>query len=175
MRFQRHQRSKDWRVSGKTDYRKDWRLKLRHLQSIKALCGNVQTVKTLVFISDIHAIGDADSVSEHCEPWRPVATGNRNINLLSPEWNMAMKRMNLRKTLSAAALIGAMIVTTTALAQPSQGGNGPGYGMMGGNGPGWMDGYGFGGMGGYGGIWGPILLVIVIAGLVAWVVSQNRK
>lgn len=88
---------------------------------------------------------------------------------------MAMKRMNLRKTLSAAALIGAMIVTTTALAQPSQGGNGPGYGMMGGNGPGWMDGYGFGGMGGYGGIWGPILLVIVIAGLVAWVVSQNRK
>jgi len=86
-----------------------------------------------------------------------------------------MKRMNLRKNLSAAALIGATIVTTTALAQPSQGGNGPGYGMMGGNGPGWMDGYGFGGMGGYGGMWLPILVVIAVAGLVAWIVSQKRK
>ena len=86
-----------------------------------------------------------------------------------------MKRMNLRKNLSAAALIGATIVTTTALAQPSQGGNGPGSGMMGGNGPGWMDGYGFGGMGGYGGMWLPIVVVIAVAGLVAWIVSQKRK
>lgn len=86
-----------------------------------------------------------------------------------------MKRMNLRKNLSAAALIGAMIVTTTALAQPSQGGSGPGNGMMGGNGTGWMDGYGFGGMGGYGGVWLPILVVIAVAGLVAWVVSQKKK
>jgi len=28
-------------------------------------------------------------------------------------------------------------------------------------------------MGGYGGIWGPILLVIVIAGVVAWVVKRK--
>ncbi len=39
-----------------------------------------------------------------------------------------MKRMNLRKTLSGAALIGAMIVGTTALADPPQGGYGPDYG-----------------------------------------------
>ena len=86
-----------------------------------------------------------------------------------------MKRMTIRQTLSAAALTGAMIVTTTALAQPSQGGNGPGYGMMGGDGPGWMSGYGFGWMGGYGGIWLPILVVILAAGVVAWVVNQKKK
>ena len=52
-----------------------------------------------------------------------------------------MKRMNLRKTLSGAALIGAMIVgTTAALADPLQGGYGPGYGM----GPGMMGNYGQG-------------------------------
>ena len=51
-----------------------------------------------------------------------------------------MKRMNLRKTLSGAALIGAMIVGTTALADPLQGGYGPGYGM----GPGMMGNYGQG-------------------------------
>lgn len=38
-----------------------------------------------------------------------------------------------------------------------------------------MDGGGMGGwMGGYGGVWEPILLVIVV-GLVAWVVMQKRK
>ena len=36
-----------------------------------------------------------------------------------------MKRMNLRKTLSAAVLIGAMIVAASALADPPQGGYGP--------------------------------------------------
>lgn len=81
-----------------------------------------------------------------------------------------MKHMNLRNTLSAVALIGATIVTTTVLAQPSQGGNGPGYGMGG-----MMDGYGFGWMGGYGGIGMPILLVVVVAGLVAWIVKQKGK
>ena len=30
-------------------------------------------------------------------------------------------------------------------------------------------------MGGYGGIWMPALLVIVVVGLVAWVVTQNKK
>jgi len=40
-------------------------------------------------------------------------------------------------------------------------------------GGGWMNGYG--GMGGYGGIWVPTLLVILVVGLVAWVVTQKRK
>lgn len=78
-----------------------------------------------------------------------------------------MKYMNFHNAMNAAALIGAIIVTSTALAQPAQGGNGPGYGMMGGYGAGWM--------GGYGGIWLPILLVVVVAGLVAWIVKQKGK
>jgi hypothetical protein len=90
-----------------------------------------------------------------------------------------MKHMILRNILGAASLIGATIVTTAALAQPGQGGNGPGYGMgpgmMGGNGPGWMGGYGSGWMGGYGGMWLPILVVIVVAGLVVWIVKQKGK
>ena len=76
-----------------------------------------------------------------------------------------MKRMNLRRTLGAAALIGGTIVAASALAQ-SQGGYGGG--MMGGYGAGWMG-------GGYGGIWLPVLLVVAVAGLVAWVVAQKKK
>ena len=76
-----------------------------------------------------------------------------------------MKRMNLRRTLSAAALLGGTIVAAGALAQTPQGANSPGT----------MSGYGFGWMGGYGGIWMPLLLVIVVAGLVAWFVTQKRK
>ena len=34
---------------------------------------------------------------------------------------------------------------------------------------------GYGAIGAYGGIWVPTLLVIVVVGLVAWVVAQNRK
>lgn len=101
------------------------------------------------------------------------------MNLSNPKWNLDMKHMNLRKTLNAAALIGVTIVTTRALADPTQGGNRPGYGigsgMMGGNGFGWMGGYGSGWMGGYGGIWLPILLVIVVAGLAAWIFEQRSK
>jgi len=83
-----------------------------------------------------------------------------------------MKRMNLSKNLSAAALIGGTIVAASALAQ-SQGGYGPGNDMGSG---GMMGGYGFNWMGGgYGGIWLPVLLVIVVAGLVAWIVAQKRK
>ncbi|MBE0614621.1 MAG: hypothetical protein IH604_13205 [Burkholderiales bacterium] len=83
-----------------------------------------------------------------------------------------MKRMILRKILSATAVIGGTIVATSVLAQ-SQGGYGPGNGMGsgmmgGGYGGGWM-------AGGYGGIWLPVLLVVVIAGLVAWIVSQKKK
>ena len=83
---------------------------------------------------------------------------------------IAMKHMSLRKTLSAAVLIGGTIVTASALADPPQGAYGPGSGMMGGYGAGWM--------GGYGGIWVPIFLiavVAVVAGLVAWIVAQKRK
>ncbi len=79
-----------------------------------------------------------------------------------------MKRMNLKSALSTALLICGSIVTTSALAQ-SQGGYGMGSGGM-------MDGYGGGWMGGgYGGILLPLLLVIVVAGLVAWIVSQKGK
>ena len=83
-----------------------------------------------------------------------------------------MNRTNLRNTFSTAALIGGTIMTTNVLAQ-AQGGSGPGSGMMGGSGSNWMGSYGAG-MGGYGGWW-PILLVLVIAGLVVWVVTQKRK
>jgi uncharacterized membrane protein len=74
-----------------------------------------------------------------------------------------MKRIDLRKTLSAAALSGGPVVATSALAQ-SQGG----YGMMGSYGAGWMDGGGYGGM-------LLLLLVVVVAGLVAWIVAQKKK
>ncbi|MFY9328401.1 MAG: hypothetical protein WAO76_10340 [Georgfuchsia sp.] len=80
-----------------------------------------------------------------------------------------MKRMNIRKTLNAVALPGGTIIASSALAQTQGGsGYGMGSGMMGGYGAGWMD-------GGYGGIWGLVLLVIVVAGLVAWAVAQKRK
>lgn len=69
-----------------------------------------------------------------------------------------MKPTNLRKTLTAAALIGAAALGTVAVADP-QGGYGPGYGpgMMGGYGPGYGMGPGMmGGYGpGYGGGYGP--------------------
>ncbi|MGA9992038.1 MAG: hypothetical protein WBP86_06860 [Thiobacillaceae bacterium] len=90
-----------------------------------------------------------------------------------------MKRMNLRKNLNAAALIGGTIVAASALADTQQGGSGygmgSGSGMMGGNGSGWMGGFGSGSMGGYGGIWLPILLVAVIAGLVVWIIAKKKK
>jgi hypothetical protein len=35
--------------------------------------------------------------------------------------------------------------------------------------------WGVGWMGGYGGIWMPILLVVVVVGLVAWVVKRGDK
>lgn len=33
----------------------------------------------------------------------------------------------------------------------------------------------YGWMNGYGGPWGPILLVIVVAGVVAWIAMRGRK
>lgn len=84
-----------------------------------------------------------------------------------------MKHWNICRTLCFAALTSGLVVASGAIAQPSQGGPGQsGYGM----GPGMMGSYyGFGWMGGYGGIWAPILLVIVVAGAVAWVVARNKK
>lgn len=80
-----------------------------------------------------------------------------------------MKRMNLESALSAILSICGPIMATSALAQ-SQGGHGMGSGGM-------MDGYATGWMGtdGYGGLLLPILLVVVIAGLVAWIVARNKK
>lgn len=75
-----------------------------------------------------------------------------------------MKRMNLRKHLNAAVWIGGMIVTASALADTQQGGDGAGM----------MSSYGTGWMGGYGGIWVPILLVAVVAGLVGWIVAHKE-
>jgi len=109
-----------------------------------------------------------------------------------------------KKVLAMLTVLFFVILTTAAFAQstvPSDEGTraGPGMmysqsqgqgqgqdaygpGMMGGQGqgqgtygPGMMYGYGAGWMGGYGGIWVAILLVILVAGLVAWFVKQKGK
>ncbi|MGB8436379.1 MAG: Spy/CpxP family protein refolding chaperone [Burkholderiales bacterium] len=59
-----------------------------------------------------------------------------------------MKRMNFRKAMGAAVLIGATIMAADAMADPPQAAYGPGYGMMGGYGPG--HGMSPGMMGGFG-------------------------
>ena len=51
-----------------------------------------------------------------------------------------MKRMNLRKTLTAGILVGATAVAASAVEHPPQGNFGSDYGM----GPGMMGGYGMG-------------------------------
>lgn len=35
--------------------------------------------------------------------------------------------------------------------------------------------WGSGWMGGYGGIWTPVLLVVVLAGVIAWIVNRKDK
>ena len=55
------------------------------------------------------------------------------------------------------------MAATSALAQ-SEGS----YGMMGGHGNGWMG-------GGYGGFLLPVFLVVVVAGVVAWIIVKKRK
>ncbi len=60
-----------------------------------------------------------------------------------------------------------LLVTGVAFAQNANMMNG-GTGSDGG-----MNGYGA--MGGYGVVWVPTLLVILVVGLVAWVVTQKRK
>ena len=54
-----------------------------------------------------------------------------------------------------------LLVTGAALAQNGNMMNGGGWGM------GWM--------GGYGGIWGPILLVVVVVGVVALIMQRKGK
>ena len=62
-----------------------------------------------------------------------------------------MRRMNVRKALAVAALIGTSLISATALADPQHGDHGPGHGM----GPGMMSGYGPSGDYGPGGAYGP--------------------
>jgi uncharacterized membrane protein len=66
------------------------------------------------------------------------------------------------KTLLAMAVgTVALLATDVALAQNGNMMNGGGWGM------GWM--------GGYGGVWGPILLVIVIVGAVVLIMQRKAK
>ncbi|MEO8654277.1 MAG: hypothetical protein ABI409_09150 [Ramlibacter sp.] len=66
------------------------------------------------------------------------------------------------KTISA-FIVGAIALLTSGFAL-AQAGN-----MM--NGGTWGSGW----MGGYGGVWTPILLVVVIVGVIAWIVTRGRK
>ena len=83
------------------------------------------------------------------------------------EWSSVMKRMNLRNALSVALVIGGPIAAANAFADTPQGGYGMGSRMM--------DGYGTGWMGGHGGMWMPILVVIVIVALVVWIIARKKK
>jgi len=66
------------------------------------------------------------------------------------------------KTLLARAIVTLPLLTSgVALAQAGNMMNGSGWGM------GWM--------GGYGGIWGPLLLVVVVVGVVALVMQRKGK
>jgi hypothetical protein len=67
------------------------------------------------------------------------------------------------KTLIAIA-VGAAPLWVSGVALAQTGSMMDGYGMSGG---GWM--------GGYGGLWGPALLVVVVAAVVVWVVKQKGK
>ena len=67
----------------------------------------------------------------------------------------------MKTWLATAVGTGSMLTTGVSLAQSGN--------MM--NGGTW----GFGWMGGYGGVWMPILLVIVVVGLVVWVVNNKGK
>jgi hypothetical protein len=94
-----------------------------------------------------------------------IVAGDGTAQLFRPEWILAMKRMNLRKNLNTIVLIAGTIMAASALADTQQGGDGTGM----------MSGYDTGWIGGYGGIWVPILLVAVVAGLVGWIVAKTGK
>lgn len=78
-----------------------------------------------------------------------------------------MTHINYRKALNGALSISGATIGAVARGDTSRGSDVMSPGMMGGNGYGWM--------GGYGGIWLPILLVIVIVVLVAWIITQKKK
>lgn len=92
-----------------------------------------------------------------------------------------------KKVLAIFAILFLLVLTTSAFAQssaPSDEGTRAGPGMMyqqsqgqgqDAYGPGMMYGYGAGWMGGNGGTWVAILLVILGAGLVAWIVKRKRQ
>ena len=67
----------------------------------------------------------------------------------------------MKTLLATAVATGSMLTTGVSWAQSGN--------MM--NGGAW----GVGSMGGYGGLWMPILLVIVVVGLVVWIVKQKNK
>jgi hypothetical protein len=75
-----------------------------------------------------------------------------------------MRRTDVRRIFNASVSIGALTLMGCAGSNGSQGGFGGGM-MGGGNGHGWMGGYG-----------GPSLLVVIlVAGLVAWFVARGRN
>jgi len=93
-----------------------------------------------------------------------IVAGDGTTQLINLERSLAMKHLSLRKNLSTTVLLAGTIMAASALADTHEGGSG----MMGSYSTIWMG-------GGYGGIWVPILLVAVVAGLVGWVVAQKRK
>ena len=64
-----------------------------------------------------------------------------------------------------AMVVGATPLWVSSVALAQTGSMMDGYGGM--SGSGWM--------GGYGGLWGPALLVVVVAAVVVWVVKQKGK
>lgn len=77
-----------------------------------------------------------------------------------------MKHIDIRSMFGATVAAGGLSLSAcTGVTQPHGGHDG---GMMGG-----MNGYGW--MGGYGGPWVLILLVVVVAGLVAWIIARGRN
>jgi len=76
-----------------------------------------------------------------------------------------MKHTDTRRIFSATVSIGVLAVVGGTEAVGAQGGSGGG--MMGGS-------YGNGWMGGYGGP-GMLVLIVLVAGLVAWLVARGRN
>ena len=72
----------------------------------------------------------------------------------------------MKNQISIAIATASLLTTGAASAQNGNMMNGGNWGgnWMGGT---WMD--------GYGGIWTVVLMVVVVAAIVAWIVSQNRK
>jgi hypothetical protein len=76
-----------------------------------------------------------------------------------------MKHTDIRRIIGATVSTGGLSLAGCVGANNQQGGSGGG--MMGG-------GYGHGWMGGFGGPW-MLLLIVAVAGLVAWIVARGRN